>query len=143
MVIKYSGTNVRYLMSFGNYFHNNFNGGYIRNVTNDIFKDDEFYGYLGCDENGKCVKDGEDIRKKFMDFINEKIKEIDKNIDLEGIKDMMHKHSIKEIELNPIFVEYVEKPNEKIIPTNNIWVFKFFIKIQNVMIEKNILIEEN
>ena len=122
MVIKYSGTNVRYLMSFGNYFHNNFNGGYIRNVTDGVFKDDEFYGYLGLDENGKCVKDGEDIRKKFMDFINEKI---------------------KEIELNPICVEYIEKPNEKISPTNNVWVFKFFIKIQKVIIEKNVVLEEN
>jgi len=130
-------------MNFGNYFHDNFNGGYIRNVTDGVFKDDEFYGYLGRDENDKCVKDGEAIRKKFMDFINEKIKEIDKDIDLEEIKNMMHKHSIQEIELKPISVEYIEKPNEKISPTNNIWIFKFFIKIQNVITEKNILLEEN
>lgn len=143
MIIKYSDTNVRYLMNFGNYFHDNFNGGYIRNVTDGVFKDDEFYGYLGRDENDKCVKDGEAIRKKFMDFINEKIKEIDKDIDLEEIKNMMHKHSIQEIELKPISVEYIEKPNEKISPTNNIWIFKFFIKIQNVITEKNILLEEN
>lgn len=145
MVIKYSGINVRYLMSFGNYFHNNFNGGYIRNVTDGVLKDDEFYGYLGLDENGKCVKDGEEIRKKFMDFIDEKIKEINKNIDLEEIKNIMYNNSltIKEIELNPICVEYIEKPNEEISPTNNVWLFKFFIKIQKVIIEKNVVLEEN
>ena len=143
MNIKYSGINVRYLMSFGNYFHNNFNGGYIRNVTDGVLKDDEFYGYLGLDENGKCVKDGEEIRKKFMDFIDEKIKEIDKNIDLEEIKNMMYKHSMKEIELNPICVEYIEKPDEKISPNNNVWLFKFFIKIQKVIIGKNVVLEEN
>lgn len=117
---------VKYVLSFGNYFHNNLHGGYIKKVKGSEIIASEFFGYVGKGSTSEERK--EQAYDQFGSYIENTLSAISKKIDFKKIENVMDECDIEEIKLKPLYVEYIE--DNIPYPLKDKWVFKVFVTIQ-------------